>query len=92
VGQGRREASGRARPVDATSAPSRQESEDHRPRRIVLVQVDQQLAEGPSLRVPPELAYPVGPVEVGEAQDMVEFGASRACRQADDPGEVRDPL
>jgi hypothetical protein len=44
------------------------------------------------LRVPPELAYPVGPVEVGEAQDMVEFGASRACRQADDPGEVRDPL
>jgi hypothetical protein len=48
-----------------------------RSRRLVLLQVDQQLAEGPGLRVPPEGADRVGAVEVGEAEDVTEFGASR---------------
>jgi hypothetical protein len=55
----------------------RQESEHDRPRRLVLLQVDQQLAEGPGLRVPPELADPLGPVEVRETEDVEELGASR---------------
>jgi hypothetical protein len=46
--------------------------------------VDQQLAEGSSLRVSPELADPIGPFEVGEAPDVEEFGAGRrrACLEA----------
>ena len=32
--------------------------------------IDQQLGEGPALRVAPELADPVGPLEVGEHQDV----------------------
>jgi hypothetical protein len=51
-----------------------QHPDDHRPRRLILLQVDQQLAEAPSLRVPPELADPVGPLEVGEHQDVEQFG------------------
>jgi len=52
-----------------------QEAEHDRPRRLVLLQVDQQLAEGPCLGVPPELADPLGAVEVGEAEDVEQFGA-----------------
>ena len=36
-------------------------------RRLVLIQVDQQLAEGPRLGVAPELADPIGAAEVGKA-------------------------
>jgi hypothetical protein len=35
------------------------------------------LGEGSALRVAPELADPVGPLEVGEAQDVDELGAGR---------------
>jgi hypothetical protein len=45
--------------------------------RPVLLAVDQQFAEGPGLRVPPEGADRVGSVEVGEAQDVDELGAGR---------------
>ena len=50
------------------------------PRRLVLLQVDQQLTEGPRLRVPPELTDPVGPIEVGETEYVQELGA---CRRAE---------
>jgi hypothetical protein len=48
----------------------RQESEDHGRRRLVLLQVDQQLSEGARHRVAPELADPLGPPEVGERKVM----------------------
>jgi hypothetical protein len=38
---------------------------------------DQELGEGAALRVAPELSDPVRSVEVGEAKDVDEFGASR---------------
>jgi hypothetical protein len=51
------------------------------PERPVLLAVDQELGEGATLRVAPELSDPVGPVEVGELKDVEEFGAgSRAER------------
>ena len=39
--------------------------DEHRSERPVLLAVDQQLAEGSRLGVAPELADPLGPVEVG---------------------------
>jgi hypothetical protein len=54
-----------------------QQPPDHRLGVLILLQVDQQLAGGPRLRVSPELADPVGAVEVREAEDVVEFGTSR---------------
>jgi len=41
----------------------------------VLLAVDQELSEGPALWVAPELSDPVGSLEVGEAQNMQEFGS-----------------
>jgi hypothetical protein len=52
-----------------------QHSDEHRPQRPVLLAVDQQLGEGAALRVAPELADPVGPLEVREHQDVEKFGA-----------------
>jgi hypothetical protein len=49
----------------------------HRSEGPVLVAVDQEFGEGAALRVAPELADPLGAVEVGEAQDVEELGASR---------------
>jgi hypothetical protein len=51
------------------------ESEHDRPRRLVLIHVDQQLAEAPRLRVSPELADPLGTLKVGKHQDVAELGA-----------------
>jgi hypothetical protein len=47
-----------------------QHSDEHRPQRPVLLAVDQQLGEGAALRVALELSDPVGPLEVGEHQDV----------------------
>src|SRR5262245_66379280 len=55
----------------------REQPEHDRPRRLVLLQVDQQLAELPRLWVAPELADQLDPVEVGQARDVEEFGACR---------------
>jgi hypothetical protein len=38
--------------------------DQHRPKRPVLLAVDQQLGEGAALRIAPELVDPVGPLEV----------------------------
>ena len=37
--------------------------------------IDQQLGEGPALRIAPELADPVGALEVRQRQDLEQFGA-----------------
>jgi hypothetical protein len=43
--------------------------------RPILLAVDQQLGERTALGVAPELADPVGPLEVGEHQDVEQLGA-----------------
>jgi hypothetical protein len=56
-----------------------QHPDQHRPENPVLLTVDQELGEGATLRVAPELSDPVGPLEVGQHQDVEQFGAgSRA--------------
>jgi hypothetical protein len=47
-----------------------QHPDEHRSERPVLLAVDQELGEGPTLWVAPELSDPVGPVEVGEHEDV----------------------
>jgi hypothetical protein len=50
-------------------------ADEHRPERLVLLAVDQELGEGATLRVAPELSDPVGSLEVGEHQDVEKLGA-----------------
>jgi hypothetical protein len=52
-----------------------QHPDQHRPERPVLLAVDQQLGEGAALRVAPELADPVGSLEVREHEDVEQLGA-----------------
>ena len=42
-----------------------QHPDEHGPQRPILLAVDQELGEGARLGVPPELAGPVGALEVG---------------------------
>jgi hypothetical protein len=46
-----------------------------RPQGPVLLAVDQALGEGAALRIAPELADPVGPLEIGQHEDVEQFGA-----------------
>ena len=52
-----------------------QHPDQHRSQRPVLLAVDQELGEGAALRVAPELADPVGSLEVGEHEDVEQLGA-----------------
>jgi hypothetical protein len=45
------------------------------PTRPVFLAVDEELGEGPALWVSPELADPVGSLEVGEHEDVEQLGA-----------------
>ena len=54
---------------------------EHRPQRPVLLAVDQQFGEGARLQVPPELADPVGPLEVREHQDVEQLGGLKRARE-----------
>jgi hypothetical protein len=53
-----------------------QHADQHRSKNSILLAVDEQLGEGAALWVAPELADPVDPVEVGEPEDVEEFGMS----------------
>ena len=55
--------------------------------RPILLAVDQQLGEGATLRVAPELADPVGSLEVGEHQDVEQVRAVPRPRRS----RLRDP-
>jgi hypothetical protein len=48
---------------------------EHRPKRPVLLAVDQELGECAPLRIAPELYDPVGSLAVGEHQDVEQLGA-----------------
>ena len=50
-----------------------QHANEHRSERPILLAVDEEFGEGAALRVAPELADPLGPLEVGEHED-VELG------------------
>jgi hypothetical protein len=52
-----------------------QHPDEHCPERPVLLAVDQELCEGTTLRVAPELADPIGALEVGEHEDVEQLGA-----------------
>jgi hypothetical protein len=58
-----------------TRSPLPQHPDEHRTGRPVLLAVDRELGEGPRLGVPPVGADCIGPVEVGEHEDMEQFGA-----------------
>jgi hypothetical protein len=60
-----------------------QHPDEHRSERPVLLAVDQELGEGPALREAPELSDTVGAVEVGEHEDVEQFGAWRASQSVD---------
>ncbi|MET1011046.1 MAG: hypothetical protein ABWY83_01575 [Actinomycetota bacterium] len=52
-----------------------QHPDAHRSERPILLAVDQEFGEGAALWVAPELADPVGSLEVGERQDVEKLGA-----------------
>jgi hypothetical protein len=52
-----------------------QHPDQHRPERPILLAVDQELGEGATLRMAPDLADPVGAVEVAEPEDVEQLGA-----------------
>ena len=52
-----------------------QHPDEHRPEGPILLAVDQELGEGAALWVTPELADPVGPLKVGEHEDVEQLGA-----------------
>jgi hypothetical protein len=62
-------------PVTDLAVGLPQHLNENRRERPVLLTVDQQLGEGATLRVAPELADPVGSLEVGQHQDVEQFGA-----------------
>jgi hypothetical protein len=55
-------------------APLAKHPDQHRPEGAILLAVDQKLGEGPGPWVPPELADPVGAIEVGQHQHVEKLG------------------
>ena len=73
-----RNLSGTGRPLHLPQHP-----DEHRPKDSILLAVDQQFGEGTALRVAPELSDPVGSLEVGEHEDVEQFGAWRGTVNAE---------
>jgi hypothetical protein len=65
-----------------------QHPDEHRPENPILFAVDQQFGEGATLRVAPELSDPVGSLEVGEREDVEQFGGGEPGRGRRDDPEV----
>ena len=57
------------------------------PQRPILLAVDQEFGEGATLRVAPELADPVGSLDVGQHQDVEQVRAVPRPRRS----RLRDP-
>jgi len=64
-----------------------QHANQHRAKRPVLLAVDQEFGESATLGVAAELADTVGPLEVGEHQDVEQLGAGRRVNHP----ETREP-
>ena len=69
-----------------------QHLDEHRSEGPVLLEVDQELGGGATLRVAPELSDPVGSLEVGKHQDVEKLGAGSGAEgvQASRGGLIRD--
>jgi hypothetical protein len=68
--------------LDAALALSlSQHPDQHRSEGPVLFAVDQELGESATLQVAPELADPVGPLEVGKHEDVEQFGAGSGAKR-----------
>jgi hypothetical protein len=52
-----------------------QHPDEHRPKRPILLAVDQELGEGAALWLAPQPSDPVGSLELGEHQDAEQHGA-----------------
>src|SRR5215208_1151774 len=57
-----------------------QHPDEDRPKRPILLTVDEELGEGPTLWVAPELSDPVGSLEVREHEDVEKLGAGSWAR------------
>jgi hypothetical protein len=70
--------------AQSISARPPQHPYEYRSEGSVLRAVDQQLGEGAALRVGPELADPLGALEVGKHEDVKQLGAGSGteCVQA----------
>jgi hypothetical protein len=81
----------RTRPRDALDVPVAlpQHPHEHRPKPPILLAVDQELGEGAGLGVSPELADPVGSLEVGERQDVEQLGAGSGTEGVEPLSERR---
>jgi hypothetical protein len=66
--------------VEESAVSFPQHPDKHRPERPILLAVDQELGEGPALRIAPELADPLGAVEI-----------VWLCRSRSWPVSVKDP-
>jgi hypothetical protein len=66
----------RAHLSDLASAPVGlpQHPDEHRPQRPITLAVDRELGDGAALWVAPELADPVGPLEVGSSRTWRSSG------------------
>jgi hypothetical protein len=53
-----------------------QHPDEHRSERPVLLAVDQELPEAPGFRMPPELANPLGALEVWQDEDVEQLDAA----------------
>jgi hypothetical protein len=60
-----------------------QHRDQHRSERPVLLAVDQEFGEDATLWVAPELSDPVGSLEVGEHQDVEEFGTRSGAERVE---------
>ena len=56
--------------------------DEHRPQRPILPAVDQELGEGATLRVAPILADPLATFEVGQREEVKQFGAASGSRES----------
>ena len=65
----------------ASSLP--RHADEHRPERPILLAVDEQLGEGAALRVAPELADPLGALEVREHEDVEQLGAGSGTERVE---------
>jgi hypothetical protein len=63
--------------------PFSQHADQHRPEDPIFLAVDQQLGEGATLRVAPELSDTVGSLEVGEHEDVEELGAGSGAESVE---------
>jgi len=55
--------------------PLSQHPHKHRPERPVLLAVDEELGEGATLRLAPELSDPVGSLKEGQHEDVEKLDA-----------------